>query len=69
MIEVGANYDQTMTPPPIFREYFLLFYEQAVPVLHAAGKVMALHGDGDMGPELLALLCETGVDTVAALTR
>ena len=68
VIEVGANYDQVMTPPPIFRELFLPFYEQAVPVLHAANKVVALHGEGDMGPELLALMRETGVDVVEALT-
>jgi len=68
VIEVGGNYDQVMTPPPIFRTYFLPFYQQAVPVLHAAGKAVALHGDGDMGPELLALMRETGVDAVEALT-
>ena len=68
VIEVGANYEQVMTPPPIFREYFLPFYKQAVPVLHAADKIVALHGDGDMGPELLALMRETGVDVVEALT-
>jgi hypothetical protein len=68
VIEVGGNYDQAMTPPPIFRSYFLPFYRLAVPILHAAGKVVALHGDGDMGPELLALMRETGVDSVEALT-
>lgn len=68
VIEVGGNYDQAMTPPPIFRKYFLPFYQQAVPILHAAGKVVALHGDGDMGTELLKLLRETGVDVVEALT-
>ncbi|MHB1295085.1 MAG: uroporphyrinogen decarboxylase family protein [Anaerolineae bacterium] len=68
VIEVGANYDQVMTPPPIFREYMLPFYKQVVPMLHAAGKVVALHGDGDMGPELLGLMAETGVDAVEALT-
>ena len=68
VIEVGANYDQVMTPPPIFRQYMLPFYRQAVPILHAADKIVALHGDGDMGPELLALLRESGVDTVEALT-
>ncbi|MCC7355278.1 MAG: hypothetical protein IT330_16155 [Anaerolineae bacterium] len=68
VIEVGGNYDQMMTPPPIFRKYFLPFYKQAVPVLRAAGKVVALHGDGDMGPGLLALMREAGVDVVEALT-
>lgn len=68
VIEVGANYDQVMTPPPVFRKYFLPFYREAVPILHATGKIVALHGDGDMGPELLALMRETGVDVVEALT-
>ena len=68
VIELGGNYDQVMTPPPVFRKYFLPFYQQAVPFLHAAGKLVALHGDGDMGTQLLALMAETGVDAVEALT-
>ena len=68
VIEVGANYESVMTPVPVFRELFLPFYERAVPVLHAAGKLVALHGDGDMDGGLLALMRDTGVDTVEALT-
>jgi hypothetical protein len=68
VIEVGGNYDEVMTPHPIFREHFLPFFKQTVPVLHAAGKSVATHGDGDMGQELLALMRETGVDVVEALT-
>jgi len=68
VIEVGGNYDQVMTPPPVFRKYFLPFYQQVVPLLHAAGKIVAIHGDGDMRPELLSLMRETGVDAVEALT-
>jgi hypothetical protein len=68
VIELGGNYDQVMTPPPVFRRYFLPFYQQAVPFLRAAGKLVALHGDGDMGPQLLSLMRETGIDAVEALT-
>jgi hypothetical protein len=68
VIEVGGNYDEVMTPHPIFRQHFLPFFEQAVPILHAAGKIVAIHGDGDMGPELLALMRQTGADVVEALT-
>ena len=68
VVEVGGNYDRMMTPHRIFRTYFLPFYQQAVPVLHAAGKAVALHGDGDMDAELLRLMRETGVDAVEALT-
>jgi hypothetical protein len=68
VIEVGGNYDEVMTPHPIFRQHFLPFFEQAVPILHAAGKIVAVHGDGDMGPELLALMRQTSADVVEALT-
>jgi Uroporphyrinogen decarboxylase (URO-D) len=68
VIEVGGNYDKVMTPHPIFRTHFLPFYRQAVPVLHAAGKCVVLHGDGDMDTGLLKLMGETGVDAVEALT-
>jgi hypothetical protein len=68
IIEVGGNYDEVMTPHPIFREHFLPFFKGAGPVLHSAGKSVATHGDGDMGQELLTLMRETGVDVVEALT-
>jgi hypothetical protein len=66
-IEVGANYDEQMTPPPVFKRFFAPFYREARESLSAAGKIMVVHGDGEMRG-LLASLMECGVQVVEALT-
>ena len=66
-IEVGANYDEQMTPPPIFERFFSPFYREASEVLSAAGKVLVVHGDGEMRG-LLKSLMECGIQVVEALT-
>jgi uroporphyrinogen-III decarboxylase len=66
-IEVGANYDEQMTPPPIFDRFFAPFYREARDVLSAAGKILVVHGDGEMRV-LLEKLMECGVQVVEALT-
>lgn len=66
-IEVGANYDEQMTPPRIFDALFAPFYREAKQILAAAGKIMVVHGDGEMNV-LLERLMESGVDVVEALT-
>lgn len=66
-IEVGGNYDEDMTPPPIFERFFAPIYWQARERLSAAGKVMVVHGDGEMR-HLLPALLDCGVEVVEALT-
>jgi uroporphyrinogen-III decarboxylase len=66
-IEVGGNYDEDMTPPPIFDRFFAPFTREAKGVLSAAGKSLVVHGDGEMRV-LLEKLAECGVDVVEALT-
>ena len=47
-VEVGANYDEQMTPPPVFERFFAPFYRTASQLLSAAGKPLVVHGDGEM---------------------
>lgn len=66
-VEVGGNYDEQMTPPPIFDRFFAPFYREARNTLNSAGKVLVVHGDGEMNV-LLSKLMECGVQVVEALT-
>ena len=66
-IEVGANYDEEMTPPPVFDTYFAPFYRKARETLSASGKILVVHGDGEMN-RLLRCLMDCGVQVVEALT-
>ncbi len=66
-IEVGGNYDEQMTPPPIFDRFFAPFYREAREKLSSAGKVLAIHGDGEMRV-LLSKIMECGVQVVEAVT-
>lgn len=67
VIEVGANYEEMITPPVIFEKYFLPFYREAADVLHRNGKLMAAHLDGDMD-RLLALVGKCDLDVAEAIT-
>lgn len=67
VIEVGANYDEQMTPPRIFTKYLLPFYHEAADILHSGGKLMAAHLDGEM-KRLLEIMPETGLDLAEAIT-
>ncbi len=67
VIEVGGNYDEYLTPPPIFESHIVPFYQQACEILHHGGKLVAIHGDGEMR-KLLELMPPTKVDVVEAIT-
>ncbi len=66
-IEVGANYDEQMTPPPIFERFFAPFYRKARLILSAADKILVIHGDGEMR-RLLTNVMECGIQVVEAIT-
>lgn len=66
-IEVGGNYDEHLTPPPIFARFIQPFYREAKRLLGPAGKPLVVHGDGEMR-ELLRLLAESDIDAVEAIT-
>ena len=66
-IEVGANYDEQMTPPRVFDRLFAPFYREARRILEGGDKIMVVHGDGEMRG-LLEKLMTCGVQVVEALT-
>ena len=43
----GHHLSSQMTPPPLFEEYILPYYQELAPQLRARGKVLALHADND----------------------
>jgi len=54
----GSHFSGTMTPPPIFRKYFVPYFRDFNRRMHAAGKWVAFHSDADLGaliPDVLAL--------------
>jgi len=66
-IEVGGNYDDQITPPSFFDTYLAPFYREAAELFDRAGKILVMHGDGDMD-KLLPRLRDVGIQVVEALT-
>jgi uroporphyrinogen-III decarboxylase len=66
-VEAGGNFDEDMTPPPVFDRFFAPLYREARDILGAGGKVLVVHGDGEMR-ELLVRIRDCGIQVVEALT-
>lgn len=60
-VEFPDNLHGPMTSPRLFKEYCLPMYQKYCDALHAQGKKVGSHTDGDMRP-LLNLLPQTGLD-------
>ena len=60
-VEFPDNLHGPMTSPPLFREYCLPAYQKYCEALHAQGKKVGSHTDGNMRP-LLDLMPGTGLD-------
>lgn len=75
VMEFDGNYDGWLTPPPIYREYFLPAHRRMVEACHGVGlgagdkvsKLMASHCDG-RNDGLLDLIRESGFDIAEAFT-
>ena len=63
LIAAGSHFTTTMTPPPVFRKYFLPYYQEVSDALHRKGKRLVCHADGDT-KGLLELIVESGFDMV-----
>lgn len=57
----GANYDLMVTPPPLFEPHIAPWLKQAADTLHAAGKLLLTHTDGE-NDQLNRFYVECGVD-------
>lgn len=60
-VEFGDNLHGLMTNPRLFAKYCLPAYQRYAAILHAQGKRMGSHIDGDPQP-LLQLIAESGLD-------
>ena len=66
-IWLGSNYDETITPPPIFERFFAPLYREFGPILASRNQVMIVHGDGEMRT-LLRQIMDCGIQAVEAIT-
>jgi uroporphyrinogen-III decarboxylase len=57
----GANYDLMVTPPPFFEQHIAPWLKQTADTLHAAGKLLLTHTDGE-NLQLNHFFVECGVD-------
>jgi hypothetical protein len=61
VVLLGANYDDSITYPPFYETYILPWLHAAGERLHAAGKLLLTHTDGE-NRQLLPLLLRSGFD-------
>ena len=67
VVEFDGNYDAFLTPPPIYRQFFLPWHQRLVEACHRAGKMVATHTDGH-NDGLVELILESGFDVAEAFT-
>ena len=67
VINFGDNIHASTTPPRLFEKYILPVYQRRCALLHAAGKFVSSHWDGNCRP-LLPYARETGLDGIEAIT-
>ncbi|MGQ9632220.1 MAG: uroporphyrinogen decarboxylase family protein [bacterium] len=67
MLEYGDNFDGEITNPRLFERYCLPRIQEAGERIHAAGKVLGSHMDGDM-KNLVELVPEAGLDVVESFS-
>jgi hypothetical protein len=66
VVMCGDNVDGVLANPKIFQAYFMPEYEKQAAILHARGKLMAVHMDGRLDV-LTDLIARTPVDIVEAV--
>jgi uroporphyrinogen-III decarboxylase len=65
-VMMGANYDDTITYPPLFAEHILPWLQRWAEILHAGGKIFMSHCDGE-NEALLDLLAASGIDVAESV--
>jgi len=61
IVMIGGNVDDTITYPPLFRDHILPWLQEASDILHAKGKLMLIHTDGE-NKGFMDYLYESGMD-------
>ena len=67
IIKLQDNLTALFQSPGIFSKYYLPVYRKTGEILHNKGKILTVHGDGEMKP-LLPLLIDSGIDAVEQFT-
>jgi hypothetical protein len=67
LVEYSENVDGEITNPKLFERYCLPAYRRSSDRLHAAGKLLGCHLDGDLS-NLLELIAESGVDVAESFS-
>jgi len=67
IVNFGDNLHAGTLPPEYFEKYLLGVYQRRTELLHAAGKFVHAHWDGDVKP-LLPYARDTGLDGIEAIT-
>ncbi len=62
----GSNFDEMITYPPFFRDHIMPYLQKLAGRLHARGKLLICHCDGE-NRGLLDLLAESGIDIAEAI--
>ena len=57
----GAHWSTDMTPPPVFRRFFLPYFQRFSAAMHRAGKQCVFHADADLSG-LTGEVLATGMD-------
>jgi uroporphyrinogen-III decarboxylase len=60
-VQFPDNVDGVITNPELFKRYSLPYYQKYIELLHAQGKAVGSHTDGNLRP-ILGLLAESGLD-------
>jgi uroporphyrinogen-III decarboxylase len=66
VVLMGANYDDTITYPPLFKEHMLPWMQRWAGVLHAKGKLFLSHCDGE-NDGILDMLADSGMDVAESV--
>jgi hypothetical protein len=62
----GSNFDEMITYPPFFRDHILPYLQKLAGMLHAKGRFLISHCDGE-NQGLLDLIAESGIDIAEAI--
>ena len=66
-LQMGDNFEGSFTSPRLFRKYCMPFLQEVADRIHAQGRFLGSHMDGNLKP-LLHLLPECGVDVVESFS-
>jgi len=67
IVILSDHADEILISPPQYKTYCIPFYQKAVPILHAAGKLVSTHLDGNF-KGFFPILAETGFDLLDGCT-